>query len=88
MHVFNKETMLCTHKSSITMRASHRRYFADMIIGFLRNEAASLILRGLDVSAQPSAATDLARVPEPMFEGKPLKPSNKVSLQMSMQRLK
>lgn len=45
------------------------RYFADMIIGFLRNEAASLILRGLDVSAQPAAPTDLARVSEPMFEG-------------------
>ena len=40
-----------------------------MIIGLLRNEAASVILRGLDISAEPAAPTDMARVPEPMFEG-------------------
>ena len=40
-----------------------------MIIGLLRNEAAAVILRGLDVSAEPAAPTDMARVPEPMFEG-------------------
>jgi hypothetical protein len=57
------------------MRVTYRRYFADMIIGLLRNEAASVILRGLDVSAEPAAPTDMARVPGPMFEGSSCLPS-------------
>ena len=62
------------HSACITMFAVNCRYFADMIIGLLRNEAASVILRGLDVSAEPAAPTDMARVPEPMFEGGSCKP--------------
>lgn len=46
-----------------------RRYFSDMVIGFLRNEAASLILQGLDVSAEPAEPGELSAVQEPMFEG-------------------
>ncbi len=46
-----------------------RRYFSDMVIGFLRNEAASLILQGLDVSAPPAEPGELSAVSEPMFKG-------------------
>ena len=39
------------------------------MIGFLRNEAASLILSGLDASAEPASADQVAPLPVPMHAG-------------------
>lgn len=54
------------HLISVCPECCACRYFADIIIGFLRNEAASLLLTGLDVSAEPTAADDMPPIPEPM----------------------